>query len=164
MEEILKDWRANAERKRDANFQYIRSLKMKSEKKVDRIAKELHKEAFEKINCLKCGNCCKVSKPVLKDSDIANIAEFLGMTIDQIEDKYLELDEEKDWTFNKLPCPFLNQTDNSCQIYSARPKDCRKFPHTHKSGFSSRSHLHSWNTQICPATYYVVEQIKKRIR
>lgn len=161
MEEILKDWEKNASKKEDRNFDYIRSLKMKDPDKVDELAKRLHEEAFSKIDCLKCGNCCKNSKPLLTQEDIAKIGENLQMTEKEVKTKYLE--EDKGWIMNSLPCPFLN-TDNSCRIYSFRPKDCQEFPHTNKKGFSSRSYQHSLNTTICPASYYIVERMQKIMR
>jgi len=153
----------NATKNEDRNFLYLRSLKLKNPSKVDKIAKKLHEEAFNKIDCLKCGNCCKTSKPVLLDEDISRIAEFLKLPIEEIENKYLELDDDKDWTFNSLPCPFL-ANDNSCKIYTVRPKDCQEFPHTNKKGFSHRSYQHSWNTVVCPATYYIVTEMEKVMR
>ena len=163
MEEIIKSWKENALKNEDRNFKFIRSLKMKSSGRVDRAAKELHDLAFKKIDCLKCGNCCKTSKPILKNSDIKRIAEFLQISVKETKEKYLEQDEDNDWMINALPCPFLN-TDNSCQIYSARPKACQNFPHTNKKGFASRSYQHSANTVVCPAVYFIVENMKNAIR
>jgi len=109
MDEIIKDWKANAAKKMDENFLYIRSLKMKDAEKVDRMAKKLHEEAFEKIDCLKCGNCCRVLQPNLDKNDISNIAGYLDITTNEVKEKYLELDEDGDWRINALPCPFLNE-------------------------------------------------------
>ena len=46
MQTIIADWKANAERHVDRNFAFLRSLKMKNERAVDRAARELHDEAF----------------------------------------------------------------------------------------------------------------------
>jgi Fe-S-cluster containining protein len=160
MEKIFEDWRLNSKNKDVENYLFVRSLKMQDAKKVDKLSNQLHDEAFNKIDCLKCGNCCKVSKPVLDNKDIVNIAKHINKSVEQTKEIYLELDEDNDWTFNSLPCPFLG-INNECGIYDSRPKDCREFPHTNKSGFASRSHQVRYNSIVCPATFYIVENLQK---
>ena len=162
-EEILSKWKKNSEKDEERNFLFIRSLKMKDPNKVDSLAKNLHKKAFNKIDCLSCGNCCKVSRPLITEEDVQNLSEHLNISRTKMINDYLEKDEDNDWMFNSLPCPFLNQKDNKCKVYSSRPKDCQEFPHTNKNGFSSRSNMHSANSVTCPATYYIVEQMKELI-
>ncbi|MGH1435107.1 MAG: YkgJ family cysteine cluster protein [Lewinella sp.] len=123
------------------------------------MARESHDEAFEKIDCLKCGNCCKVAKPVLSTTDISRIAKHLHEPPRIIKEKYLKQDEDGNWTINASPCPFLGEA-NECQVYSARPSNCKGFPFTHKPGFTSRRYQHTSNTVVCPAAYYVVERMK----
>ena len=161
MEEILQRWKKHAIEDEEKNFLFIRSLKLRDAAPVDAMAKKLHKEAFEKIDCVKCGNCCKVSKPLLLEEDIQRIAEHLQISIAQLIADYLEKDEYGDWTTNTLPCPFFNQENNNCTIYTVRPKDCQEFPHTNKKRFASRSYGHSYNTLVCPATHYIVERMKE---
>jgi len=163
MEKIIKSWKANAAKNEEDNFWFIKSLKMEDPDIVDSIAKELHEEAFKKIDCLKCGNCCKISKPLLLKEDITRIADFLKISEVVLKEKYLEKNEWDEWTMNTLPCPFL-ATDNSCKIYAVRPKDCQEFPHTNKDGFASRSYGHSANTVVCPAVFYIVENMQDRIK
>jgi len=163
MKEIIEDWKQNSEKRKEHNSQFIRSLKLKDPIKVDKLAKKVHEEAFNKIDCLQCGNCCKKSKPLLQEDDILNISKFLKMGVKKVKEKFMELDEDNDWTFNKLPCPFLS-LNNECKIYLSRPQDCREFPHTKKSGFASRSYQHRSNSLLCPATYYIVEKMKNIIR
>jgi hypothetical protein len=43
---LVADWREHAEKHDDDNYRFLRGLKQKSFKKVDRIALELHQEAF----------------------------------------------------------------------------------------------------------------------
>ena len=159
-EKIFDDWKNNSEAKEETNFLFIRSLKTKDSDHVDHIASKLHKEAFEKISCLECGHCCKTAKPQLDNEDVEEIANFLKLSTQDVRDKYLALDEEHEWTFNSLPCPFLD-SGNVCKIYDSRPKVCKGFPHTNKPGFASRSHLFSYTPTICPATYWIVENMKK---
>ncbi len=75
------------------------------------------------------------------------------------------LDEKDDrWITNTKPCPFLNIENNKCSIYEVRPKVCKEFPHTQKSGFATRKYVHSANTEVCPATYYILEEMKFLLR
>jgi len=37
----------------------FKKLSKKKHNKVDQVFHELHEEAFEEIDCLSCGNCCK---------------------------------------------------------------------------------------------------------
>ena len=79
MRDLIADWKENAKGRDDANFEFLRSLKQKSEKKVDRIALELHQEAFSIVDCTKCANCCRTLHPIFTETDIAGIAGHLGM-------------------------------------------------------------------------------------
>jgi uncharacterized protein len=162
MQTILADWRANAERHYKSNFRFLRSLKMKDDRVVDRVAHRLHDEAFSIIDCLQCANCCKTVSPLFRKSDIRRIAENLGLKPADFVATYLEVDEHGDLFLRNSPCPFL--TDNRCTIYEIRPRDCVAYPHTGKRGFSGRTHLHAANSVDCPAVFYIVEQLSVRRR
>ena len=79
MQKIIDDWKANKDKKEDANYDFIRSLKGKGTKKVDTQAQRLHQETFEKIDCLTCGNCCKVLNPLVTKEDIKRISSHLNL-------------------------------------------------------------------------------------
>lgn len=161
MEEILKDWKKNAKKNEERNFKFLTRLKLRSnQRKVDTTANALHKEAFEKIDCLQCGNCCKTISPLVNNDDLNRISTVLKMSKADFTKKYLEKDQDGDLKIKTLPCPFLGE-DNYCSIYEDRPKDCREFPHTDKKGFSSRRYMHSFNTLDCPAVFYIVEQLRR---
>ena len=49
-------------------------------------------------------------------------------------DQYLYKDEDNDWVFKQLPCPFLDHS-NYCIIYEVRPKACKEYPHTNRKKF-----------------------------
>jgi uncharacterized protein len=72
------------------NYWFLRSLKQRSFKKVDRIALELHQEAFGIVDCTKCANCCRTLRVVVTDDDILRIARHLGMAPDEFIAAYLE--------------------------------------------------------------------------
>jgi len=152
MKKILERWKKYAKKNEDRNYYFIRSLKMKAPRPVDKLAKELHEEAFQKIDCTNCANCCKTISPLVTEKDSRRIARHFNMGVDEFKTQYLEKDREGDWLIKGLPCPFLGE-DDKCTIYDVRPKDCREYPHANKKGFARRSHGHTANTLVCPAVF-----------
>jgi len=73
-----------------------------------------------------------------------------------------ELDEDDFMVLKQAPCSFLD-SDNSCLIYDARPKACREYPHTNRKKFIQLANLTIKNTEICPAVFNIVENLKKRL-
>ncbi len=61
------------------------------------------------------------------------------------------------------PCSFLDESDNTCFIYDVRPKACAEYPHTNRKKFIQITELTVNNTFICPATYNIVEALKKKV-
>jgi len=133
---------------------------MKDPDRVDEYAARFHEEAFEKIDCLDCGNCCKTVSPMLTGEDVRRIAGHLNLTEEAFLAEYGEEDEPGEWFMRRLPCPFL-QEDNRCAIYEIRPRDCAEYPHTDKAGFATRTYGHSNNALVCPAVYHIVERLKR---
>jgi Fe-S-cluster containining protein len=157
---ILTDWKLNAERHDDRNFAFLRSLKDKSDRKVDRTAHRLHQEVFSIIDCTQCANCCKTVSPILVTEDIARIARHLEMDADAFTVQYLvKCGDEQGWKPKSLPCPFLG-TDNRCTIYEVRPAVCAEYPYTDKPKISSRTHSIAAKALECPAVFYIVEQMR----
>ena len=162
MDTIFNDWKRNAQRHDSRNFGFLRNLKLKSERVVDRAARKLHQEAFSIIDCLECANCCKTVSPTFTTEDIARIAVRLGMDAAVFTAEHLLESEDRGlWEPKSLPCLFLG-TDNRCTIYDVRPAACAEYPHTDKPEFASRTHLHSGNALQCPAVFYIVEQMRER--
>jgi Fe-S-cluster containining protein len=162
-DDLVSDWKEHAQDHDDDNYEFLRSLKMRSEKKVDRIALELHQEAFGIMDCTKCANCCRTLRVVVTDDDIPRIAAHLGMAADEFIASYLERDEEEGcFRIKTSPCPFLGE-DSKCTIYVVRPEKCRGYPFTDKPDFSFMSITHANNAVVCPAVFYLVEQMKRRL-
>jgi uncharacterized protein len=159
---LLQDWRQNAAREDDSNHRFLISLKMVGHpERVDAQARELHEDAFARIDCTRCANCCKTMQPGFTAEDVARIAARLGMTREEFVSAYLEADQWGDLQTRTTPCPFLGE-DDRCRIYEVRPEACRGFPHTDKEGFIWRSHQHAANTLTCPAAYHVVKGLRRR--
>jgi Fe-S-cluster containining protein len=120
----------------------------------------LHEEAFEKIDCLKCANCCKKYSPRFKTPDIKRISKLLKMKEGDFIETYLRVDEDGDYVANSTPCPFLG-SDNFCSIYDNRPSDCHRFPYTDEDVIIKRQPLTLKNSSFCPIVYYVLEVLMK---
>lgn len=151
-----------AKDKHNENKKYFDKLKKKVPKNLDYVMQELHENEFKKTNCLECANCCKTTGPLFTSADIERIAKFLKLKPQQFIAQYLRIDEEQDYVLQNVPCTFLDH-ENYCMIYDVRPKACREFPHTNRQKFHQISNLTLKNVAICPATYNIVEQMKKKL-
>ena len=126
--------------------------------KVIRQLPALHEEAFEKIDCLSCGNCCKNHSPRFKTTDIKRISKHLRMREGVFIETYLTLDNEGDYVVKSSPCPFLG-SDNYCSIYEHRPGDCARYPYTNEDVLIRRQNLTLKNATVCPAVFFVLEKL-----
>ena len=83
---LLQDWE-----KKSADHQrvYKQFLLRANKNKVLKALPSLHDEAFEKIDCLQCGNCCKGFSPRFKTPDIKRIAKHLKMKDGDFINQYL---------------------------------------------------------------------------
>ena len=134
--------------------------RLAKKKKIDDVFHALHEQVFAKTDCLTCGNCCRTTSPIFRDVDIERIAKHLGMRVAEFTDKYLHMDEMRDWVLNSSPCSFLNLEDNSCKIYEVRPKACREYPHTDRKNMTQIMSLTFRNTLVCPAVAEMAESLK----
>ncbi len=158
----LKKNKEEAAKRNGEHRKYLDKLKSKKPKKLDEKMQEIHEEVFNQINCLECANCCKTTGPLFTEKDIERISGHLRMKPSVFSDKYLYKDEDNDWVFKQLPCPFLD-SENYCLIYEVRPKACREYPHTDRKKFYQINHLTLKNTFICRAAFQVVEEMMKKI-
>jgi Fe-S-cluster containining protein len=145
-------------RSRDKRKQFTRYLASANAPKLIKQLPELHEEAFSKINCLDCANCCKNHSPTFKTTDIKRISKFLGMKESDLIETYLKLDEDNDFVVKQSPCAFL-ETDNTCRIYDVRPSDCARYPYTDEDVFVKRKQLTIANSGVCPAVFHILEKL-----
>ncbi|MDH6310828.1 Fe-S-cluster containining protein [Dysgonomonas sp. PFB1-18] len=146
-----------AEKSKPLFLQYYKKNK-KRLTKMDLIVHDLHVRISEKIDCLSCANCCKTLGPALYDKDIERMAKALRMKPAEVMDAYLKIDEDGDYVFKTMPCPFL-MPDNYCSIYEHRPKACREYPHTDRKKFEQIYKLTVKNTATCPIAYEVLSEL-----
>lgn len=128
--------------------------------KMDTIVHELHNRFSSEIDCLQCANCCRSLGPAIYDKDIERMSKALRMKPSDVVANYLKIDEDGDYVFQSMPCPFL-MPDNYCSIYESRPKACREYPHTDRKKFSQIYKLTVKNTQTCPIAYEVLKELVK---
>lgn len=126
--------------------------------KMDSIVHSLHDEASAEIDCLSCANCCRTLGPAIYDKDIERMAKALRMKPSEVVTAYLKIDEDGDYVFQSMPCPFL-MPDNYCSIYEYRPKACREYPHTDRKKFEQIYKLTVKNTSTCPIAYEVMSKL-----
>lgn len=123
--------------------------------KMDTIVQQLHEDVSAEIDCLSCANCCRTLGPAIYDKDIERMAKALRIKPAEVVSKYLKMDEDGDYVFRSMPCPFL-LSDNYCSIYEVRPKACREYPHTDRKRFEQIYKLTVKNSATCPIVYEVL--------
>ena len=163
MDKDLENLRKLASDKLKENKKYFQRLKKRTPKRLDLLMQEIHEQEFEKTDCLACANCCKTTSPIFTEKDIERISKHLKMKVVDFMSQYLRRDEDDFYVLQSAPCTFLDESDNTCFIYDVRPKACAEYPHTNRKKFIQISDLTIKNTSVCPATYRIVETLKKRL-
>jgi len=162
MDKTLKELPKLAKEKYTENRKYFSKLKRKSPKRLDLLMQDLHKEEFSKTDCLTCANCCKTTSPIFTEKDISRIAKFLKIKEYKFIAQYLQRDDDDFMVLKSAPCTFLDN-DNTCFIYDVRPKACSEYPHTDRRKFIQLTNLTLKNTEVCPAVFNIIEELKKRL-
>ena len=156
----LEQFKLLAANKEQENRKYLQNLKRKDARKVDDAFHAMHDEVFEQIDCLTCANCCKTTSPIFYQNDIERVSKTLRMKPGDFIEKYLRIDEDKDYVLKSSPCPFLDG-ENYCRVYESRPKACREYPHTDRKKMVQITELTFKNTKVCPAVFEMVERLKQ---
>ena len=156
MEDIVKNWKEKSQKNYDLNLSFLTRIRGKAE--WDDTADTVHKEVFEKADCLKCANCCKTTPAIVERSDVKRIARFLGIPPKSFIRKYLLEDIDGGMVIQRVPCTFLN-SDNTCAIYEVRPKACREYPHTNRKRMHQILDITVKNTRVCPAVASIAQKM-----
>lgn len=163
MEAFLKELPDLAKEKYLETKKYFQKLKKRTPKNLDFVVQELHISEFKRTDCLTCGNCCKTTSPIFTEKDIHRIAKYVKMKEHLFISTYLERDIDDFYVLKTAPCSFLDLNDNMCTIYDVRPKACNEYPHTNRRKFIQLTDLTLKNTEVCPAVYNIVEELKKKL-
>lgn len=139
---------------------FFKNMRKGELRRLDDVMHELHEAVFEELDCLECANCCRSLGPRVTDRDIERMAGALRLKPQEVVSRYLRIDEDGDYVFQSMPCPFLC-SDNYCSIYENRPKACREYPHTDRKKFFQIHALTIRNAATCPAVFNMLEQLKR---
>lgn len=145
------------------NKKFLSTLSKVNDNALDAAFHESHEEVFAVTDCLQCANCCKTTSPIFYPVDIDRLSKSLRMKPGEFIEKYLKVDEDRDYVLKSSPCPFLGD-DNYCSVYDSRPKACREYPHTDRKKMSQILDLTYRNTLVCPAVLEIVEKVKRSIK
>ena len=149
--------------KSESSFKQFFKKNKKKIENADDLIFQLHNEAFKQTDCLECANCCKTLGPAITNKDIERISKHLRIKPSQVIEQYMRIDEDNDYVFKSMPCPFL-MNDNYCSIYESRTKACREYPHTDRRRFYQIYNLTVKNTYTCPVAYNVLDNLQKKLK
>ena len=87
-----------------------------------------------RFKCTECGKCCTGPSGYVwvNDDEMTALAEKLGISLDLFKRKYTRMRDnryaltERQTQAGDYDCVFLK--DKKCQVYDARPTQCRNFP------------------------------------
>lgn len=159
-ETLLKQLPEKAKKVEKETKQFFKSIKKSRIRELDDTVHAIHEEVFDEIDCLECANCCRTLGPRLTDRDIERMGQALRLKPQDVISQYLRIDEDKDYVFKEMPCPFLC-SDNYCSIYENRPKACREYPHTDRKKFFQIHSLTTKNAETCPAVFQILKNLKQ---
>lgn len=159
---ILEQLKEKAKKAAPQHKSFFKSLKKNQLRDLDNTIHAIHEDVFDEIDCLNCANCCKTLGPRITDRDIEKMATALRCKPREVVEQYLRIDEDGDYVFKTMPCPFLGN-DNYCAIYTNRPKACREYPHTDRKKFHQITGLTIKNAETCPAVFEILERLRNEL-
>ena len=153
-------FKLQSKNKEKENRKFLSLLKKKDPRRVDTLFHTVHNDVFEEVDCLQCANCCKTTSPIFYQNDIERVSKSLRMKPGDFVERYLRIDEDRDYVLKSSPCPFLDE-GNYCSVYEDRPRACREYPHTDRKKMVQITDLTLKNTLVCPAVFEMVERLKE---
>lgn len=79
--------------------------------------------------CRRCGICCKQSNASFLTEELEYICKNLKLDPKEFKEKYAITDKDNPHGIKiSYPCPFFEEKENKCSIYSMRPMSCRLYP------------------------------------
>ena len=149
------------EKKRGENERFRKH--MKSFDHSDRILRRIAEGVEEQIDCLACGNCCRVATAKVTERDVERLSKHLRQKPGRFLAEFTEESAEEGVVLRrdkKTGCVFLS--GNECTVYDARPESCQRFPHVVRGNGSIVSRM--WElidrACYCPIVYNSLEAFK----
>ena len=158
----LDKFRKEAKNQSAENKKFLGRLRRVNDRELDKYFHQAHEQVFEHTDCLQCANCCKTTSPIFYENDIERLAGALRIRPAEVVDRYLRIDEDRDYVLKSSPCPFLME-DNHCSVYDHRPKACREYPHTDRRKVSQILDLTHRNSLVCPAVLNILETVRQKV-
>ena len=120
------------------------------------------------FQCSQCGDCCTGAPGYVwvNKEEIAKLAETQNMSVDDFESDYVrKIGIRKSLKeFPNGDCVFFDTKTRKCQVYEARPRQCRTWPFWD----SNLKNEEAWalTCEICPGSgqgkLHSIEQIEKQ--
>lgn len=128
------------------------------EKELDSLVMRLNNRVQAKIDCTKCGNCCKTIMINFEEKETEQVAGMLNITKEEFINKYVERGLGNNLIMKSMPCSFLE--NNMCTVYAQRFEGCRDFPYLHIPGFKKRLAQFYLHIEVCPIAFNVLQLLK----
>ena len=123
-----------------------------------------------KFKCSECGDCCTGAPGYVwvNKEEIAAIASLVELEVDEFEAKYVrKIGVRKSLVeFSNGDCVFFDNQTRKCNVYEARPRQCRSWPFW-QSNLKSKE---AWSETcaVCPGSgqgkLYSIDEIEERNR
>ena len=147
-----------AEKRLDENDVFRTFLNNKDGGIIDEMVFRINENISPRVDCTKCGACCKTLMINVTPCEAESVAQYLDMSTSRFKEKYMEESMQGQMIMNRIPCHFLENT--ICTIYEQRFTGCREFPHLHRKNFKNRLFGTLIHYAICPIIFNVIEQLK----
>ena len=141
----------------EENDRFRDFLKQSNSDAIDAEVLILNNNITPKIDCTKCGNCCKSLMINVSELEADNLSVHLNLSRKDFDEQNLEKGGSM-MVMNAIPCAFL--ANNSCTVYEHRFAGCREFPAMHLPDFNKRIFTTFMHYSRCPIIYNVVEGLK----
>lgn len=114
------------------------------------------------IDCTQCAHCCRTLDVYLTPADAAQLAEGLGLPVEDVIARHIDRDTAavEEWgKLNCRPCAFLD--GRLCRVYAHRPESCRAYPaFTPDFRWTLADTLAG--AGACPIIYHVLDALSRR--
>lgn len=148
-----------AQKNRQETELLTRRIKRTPLNQLDKIAAPVIRSVTSRIDCTRCGNCCRVQEPGVSKEEISRLATLSHQPVEEFKNERVAYDKEGTAFLCQQPCSFLD--GNKCSIYADRPASCADFPGLERPRLKWRWKRVMENYTICPIVFHVVEELKK---
>ncbi|MEX1224690.1 MAG: YkgJ family cysteine cluster protein [Pirellulales bacterium] len=121
------------------------------------------------FTCSQCGDCCTGAPGYVwvNKAEIAGLAAEIGMDLGEFEQKFVRrIGIRKSLVeYSNGDCVFFNHETRKCQVYAARPRQCRTWPFWE----SNTRTPEAWREtcEVCPGSgqgqLYQLNEIEQRV-